>query len=124
MKTILAIAAGGACGALLRWWVAEGVYALAGRGFPFGILIVNVVGSLAIGVVYVVFFERLEVAPEWRAAVVVGLLGAFTTFSTFSMDTLLLIQQGDHAKAGMNVVLSVVLCIAGCWVGMAAARQF
>ena len=124
MKTILAIAAGGACGALLRWWVAEGVYALAGRGFPFGILVVNVAGSLAIGVVYVVFFERLEVAPEWRAAVVVGLLGAFTTFSTFSMDTLLLIQQGDHAKAGMNVVLSVVLCIAGCWVGMAAARQF
>ena len=124
MKTILAIAAGGACGALLRWWVAEGVYALAGRGFPFGILVVNVVGSLAIGVVYVVFFERMEVAPEWRAAVVVGLLGAFTTFSTFSMDTLLLLQQGDHAKAGMNVVLSVVLCIAGCWVGMAAGRQF
>ena len=124
MKTILAIAAGGACGALLRWWVAEGVYALAGRGFPFGILVVNVVGSLAMGVVYVVFFERMEVASEWRAAVAVGLLGAFTTFSTFSMDTLLLLQQGDHAKAGMNVVLSVVLCIAGCWVGMAAGRQF
>ena len=84
----------------------------------------NVAGSLAMGVVYVVFFERFEIPSEWRAALVVGFLGAFTTFSTFSMDTLLLIQQGDHAKAGMNVVLSVVLCIAGCWLGMAAARQF
>ena len=121
---MLAVAAGGACGALLRWWVAQGVHALLGRGFPFGTLVVNVSGSLAIGVVYVVFLERLDIAPEWRSAIVVGFLGAFTTFSTFSMDTLLLVQQGDHAKAGMNVVLSVVLCLAACWLGMAAARQF
>ena len=124
MRTILAVAAGGAFGALMRWWVAQGVYALLGRGFPFGTLVVNAAGSLAMGVVYVVFFERYEVPPEWRAALVVGFLGAFTTFSTFSMDTLALIQQGEHAKAGMNVVLSVVLCIAGCWLGMTAARQF
>ena len=121
---MLAVAAGGACGALLRWWVAQGVYALLGRGFPFGTLVVNVSGSLVMGVVYVLFFERYDVPAEWRAAFVVGFLGAFTTFSTFSMDTLLLVQQGEHAKAGMNVVLSVVLCIAGCWLGMAAARQF
>ena len=121
---VLAVAAGGACGALLRWWVAQGVHALLGRGFPYGTLVVNVSGSLVIGVLYVLFFERYDIAPEWRAALVVGLLGAFTTFSTFSMDTLLLIQQGEHARAGMNVVLSVVLCLAGCWLGIAAARQF
>ena len=121
---MLAVAAGGACGALLRLWAAQGVHALLGRGFPFGTLVVNVSGSLAMGVLYVLFFERYDIAPEWRAALVVGFLGAFTTFSTFSMDTLLLIQQGDHAKAGMNVALSVVLCLAGCWLGMAAARQF
>ena len=121
---MLAVAVGGACGALLRWWIAQGVYALLGRGFPFGTLVVNVSGSLAMGVVYVVFFERYDIAPEWRAALVVGLLGAFTTFSTFSMDTLLLIEQGEHARAGLNVVLSVVLCLAGGWLGMAAARQF
>ena len=121
---MLAVAAGGAIGALLRWWVSQGVHALLGRGFPFGTLVVNVAGSVAIGVLYVVFLERQDIAPEWRAAIVVGFLGAFTTFSTFSMDTILLIQQGEHAKAGMNVVLSVVLCIAGCWLGMAAARQF
>ena len=118
------MAAGGALGALLRLWVAQGVQALLGRGFPFGILIVNVSGSLAMGVVYVLFFERFEIPPEWRASLVVGFLGAFTTFSTFSLDTLLLVQQGEHARAGMNVVLSVVLCLAGCWLGMAAARQF
>jgi len=124
LRTILAVAAGGAVGALLRWWVSQGVYALLGRGFPFGTLVVNAAGSLAMGVVYVLFFERHDIPPEWRAALVVGFLGAFTTFSTFSMDTLLLIQQGEHAKAGMNVALSVVLCIAGCWLGMVAARQF
>ena len=121
---MLAVAAGGALGALLRLWVAQSVQALLGRGFPYGILVVNVSGSLAIGVVYVLFFERFDIPPEWRAAIVVGFLGAFTTFSTFSMDTLVLIQQGEHAKAGLNVLLSVVLCLAGCWLGMVAARQF
>ena len=124
MRTVLVVAAGGACGALLRMWVAQGVYGLLGRGFPYGTLVVNVAGSVAMGVVYVAFFERLDISPEWRAALVVGFLGAFTTFSTFSIDTLLLMQQGEHARAGMNVVLSVVLCIAGCWLGMVAARQF
>ena len=120
---MLVVAAGGACGALLRMWVAQGVHGLLGRGFPFGTLVVNVAGSLAMGVVYVVLFERHDVPPEWRAALVVGFLGAFTTFSTFSMDTLLLLQQGEHARAGANVVLSVVLCLAACWLGMAVARQ-
>ncbi len=121
---MLAVAIGGACGALLRLWVAQGVHGLLGRGFPFGTLVVNASGSLVMGVVYVVFLERHDIPPEWRAAIVVGFLGAFTTFSTFSMDTLLLVQQGEHAKAAMNVVLSVVLCLAGCWLGMVAARQF
>ena len=121
---MLAIAAGGACGALLRFWISQGVYGLVGRGFPFGTLVVNVIGSTAMGVLYIVFFERHDIAPEWRSALVVGFLGAFTTFSTFSMDTLLLMQQGEHAKAGMNIALSVALCLAGCWLGMAAARQF
>ena len=120
---MLTVAAGGACGALLRLWISQGVYGLLGRGFPFGTLVVNVAGSVAMGVVYVVFFERCDIAPECRAALVVGFLGAFTTFSTFSMDTLLLVQHGDHAKAAMNVVLSVVMCLTGCWLGMAAARQ-
>ena len=121
---MLAVAAGGACGALLRLWVGQAVSVLLGRGFPFGTLVVNVSGSLAMGVVYVVFLERHDIPPEWRAALVVGFLGAFTTFSTFSMDTLLLIQQGQPVRAGLNVALSVVLCLAGCWLGVVVARQF
>ena len=110
MRTMLAIAAGGACGALLRFWVTQGTHAVFGRGFPLGTLAVNVVGSH-------------DIAPEWRAALVIGFLGAFTTFSAFSMDTLLLVHQSEHIKAGANVALSVVLCLAGCRLGMAAARQ-
>ena len=120
---MLAIAAGGACGALLRFWVTQGVHALFGRGFPLGTLAVNVAGSAAMGALYVALSERHGVAPEWRFAVATGFLGAFTTFSTFSMDTLLLIHQGDHLKAGVNVLASVALCLAGCWLGMAAVRQ-
>ena len=120
---MLAIAAGGACGALLRFWISQGMHGLLGRGFPFGTLVVNVSGSAAMGALYIAFFERHDIAPEWRAAITIGFLGAFTTFSTFSMDTLLLLQQGHHLRAGMNVVLSVALCLAGCWLGMVAARQ-
>jgi len=123
LRTMLAIAAGGACGALLRFWVGQGVHALVGRGFPFGTLLVNVAGSAAMGAVYILFFERHDLAPEWRAALVVGFLGAFTTFSTFSMDTLVLVQQGEPAKAVLNVVASVGLCLTGCWLGMVVARQ-
>ena len=124
LRTTLAIAAGGACGALLRFWATQGAYALLGRGFPFGTLIVNVTGSVAMGALYITFSERHDIAPEWRAALAVGLLGAFTTFSTFSMDTLMLAHQGEHVKAGVNVLAGVGLCLAGCWLGMAAARQF
>ena len=123
LRAMLAVAAGGACGALLRFWATQGAHVLLGRGFPFGTLIVNVTGSVAMGALYVALSERHDVAPEWRAALAVGLLGAFTTFSTFSIDTLLLVHQGEHAKAGVNVLASVVLCLAGCWLGMAAARQ-
>ena len=85
MTQTLAIAAGGAIGALLRFWASNGVYALLGRGFPYGTLVVNVLGSLAMGYLYIVMIERAALAPEWRAFALVGLLGAFTTFSTFSI---------------------------------------
>jgi len=77
------IAAGGAAGALMRYWMSSGIYALFGRGFPYGTLTVNVVGSLLMGFCYVFMIERMDVSVEWRAALMIGLLGAFTTFSTF-----------------------------------------
>jgi CrcB protein len=120
---VIAIAGGGAVGALLRFWVSIGVYQLLGRGFPWGTLAVNVIGSFLMGLLFVLFLERSMVSGELRGAVLVGLLGAFTTFSTFSIETLTLIEQADYLKALLNAVLSVVVCILACWAGLALGRQ-
>ncbi len=123
MLQVIAIAGGGAIGALLRFWVSTGTYLLFGRGFPWGTLAVNVLGSLLMGFLYVVFLERSLVSPEIRSAVLVGLLGAFTTFSTFSIETLNLLEQADYLKALLNVLVSMCLCIIACWVGLVIGRQ-
>jgi len=117
------IAAGGATGALMRYWLSNGIYALLGRGFPYGTLTVNVVGSLFMGFIYVFMIERMDVSVEWRAGLMIGLLGAFTTFSTFSIETLNLLESGEQLKASMNILLSVTLCILGCWLGMVVGRN-
>lgn len=123
MNQIIAIAAGGAIGAVLRFWVSSGTYAMLGRDFPYGTLAVNVLGSLLMGLLSVLLIERLSLGPEWRAAILVGLLGGFTTFSTFSIETLNLIDIGAHGKALANMALSVVLCVGAAWVGVIAGRQ-
>ena len=123
MGQTLAIAAGGALGALLRFWASNWIYALMGRGFPYGTLAVNVVGSLAMGFCYIWLVERTTLGPEWRALVMVGFLGAFTTFSTFSIETVNLLEGGELYKAIINIVLSVVLCVTAAWLGVAAGRQ-
>ena len=123
MLQVIAIAGGGAVGALLRFWVSTGVYQLLGRGFPWGTLAVNVIGSFLMGLLFVLFLERSVVSGELRGAVLVGLLGAFTTFSTFSMETLTLIEQADYLKALLNVLLSVLVCIFACWAGLFLGRQ-
>jgi len=119
----LAIAAGGAAGALLRFWVSNGIYAMLGRSFPYGTLAVNVLGSLLMGVLYVLLVDKLALGPQWRAALLIGLLGAFTTFSTFSIETLNLMEEGEMVKALLNVLLSVTLCLAATWVGVLAGRS-
>lgn len=107
----------------MRYWVSNGIYLLLGRGFPYGTLVVNVVGSMAMGFLYILFLERMSVSPEWRAALLVGFLGAFTTFSTFSIETLNLIEQADYLKAGLNMLVSVLACLLACWVGVIIGRQ-
>jgi len=99
MTRLLAIAAGGAIGALLRFWVSTSMYAL-----------------------YVFMLERFA-SVEWRAALLIGLLGAFTTFSTFSLETLNLLQGGEQIKALLNIFVSVLVCLLATWLGMQLARQ-
>ena len=123
LNQTLAIAAGGALGALLRFWVSNGVYAVLGRGFPYGTLAVNVLGSLAMGLLFILLIERLALGAEWRAFLLIGLLGAVTTFSTFSIETLTLIEQAEYLKATANAVISVVACVGAALVGVMLARQ-
>ncbi len=123
MNQLLAIAAGGAVGAVMRFWVSTGVYGWLGRDFPYGTLAVNLIGSLLMGLLAVLLIERLSLAPEWRAVILIGFLGSFTTFSTFSVETLGLIETGAYIKALLNAVLSVSLCLAAAWGGMIIGRQ-
>lgn len=122
MTQTIAIAVGGALGALGRYWVSNGIYGLLGREFPYGTLAVNVLGSLVMGWLYIQLLERLSVGPEVRGLLLVGFLGAFTTFSTFSIETLNLLEQGAHWKAGVNIVASVVVCIGAAWLGLVLGR--
>lgn len=123
MKHILAIALGGSIGAVLRYLASTGLHLLVGRGFPYGTLLVNVLGSLIMGLLYVLLVERLAVGVEWRAVLLIGMLGAFTTFSTFSMETFALFEDGENIKALLNIILSVSLCLVAVWLGVATGRR-
>ncbi len=122
-KTLMLIAVGGAFGALSRYGASLGVYSIFGRGFPYGTLFVNVAGSFLMGVLSIMLLERFNLGPEWRAAILVGFLGSFTTFSTFSIETLNLLEQGDIHRAFWNISISLVLCISAVWFGVSIGRQ-
>ena len=103
MTQVLAIGIGGAIGSLLRFWMSTWVHSFAGRGFPYGTLTVNVLGCLVMGVLFVLFTERLSDNAVLRAGMLIGVLGGFTTFSSFSIETFNLIEQGAHLKALANM---------------------
>ena len=123
MLQTVVIASGGAIGAVLRFWVSSATYAMLGRAFPYGTLVVNVIGSFAIGLLSILLVEKFDVPHEIRLGLVVGVLGALTTFSTFSWDTLDLIEQGLLERALLNVLLNVVVCIAAAYAGTQWARS-
>ena len=124
MTKILAIAVGGALGALSRYWVVGIISSIFERSFPFGTLVVNILGSLLIGVMYVLIIEKLDVAAEWHAILMVGFVGAFTTFSTFSLEALMLLQEGRAVAALTYIFSSVVICLLAVASGMWSAKQF
>ncbi len=120
---LLAIAGGGAIGAVLRFLAASGVQRLLERGFPYGTLFVNLTGSLLMGVLFVLLTER-TLSPPWvRAFLLVGFLGAFTTFSTFSIETFNLLESGEMLRAVVNVLLSVGMCVMAAMLGVMVGRS-
>ena len=123
MKTLMLVAIGGAIGAVARYSLSSQVYHWLGSDFPWGTMIVNVLGSFLMGFLFFLMAERIVVSGELRTAVLVGGLGAFTTFSTFSIETINLIQRGTSLTAILNICFSVVVCMAAVWVGMRLARS-
>lgn len=117
MANIAFVAFGGAFGATFRYLIGIGMVSLFGKGFPFATLTVNVIGSLIMGCVYQLVQQETISSSPWWPLIGVGFLGALTTFSSFSMDSLLLIQQGELLKAMLNVVLNVMVCLLAAYLG-------
>jgi len=124
MNMILAIALGGALGSLARHYLSAGIYTATGTTFPWGILAVNVLGGLVMGIVVELGALKLNYSLEMRAFLTTGVLGGFTTFSAFSLDTALLIERGDWLSAGLYIVSSVVLSVAALFAGLSLVRSF
>jgi CrcB protein len=122
MSTYLAIALGGSLGAVCRYWVSTSTYAWLGTGFPWGTLMVNVTGSFLIGLLTVLLSEKLHLPHEIRMGLIVGFLGAYTTFSTFALDVLNTVSNEAMLRAGGYIGLSVVGSLVGVWIGFAGAR--
>lgn len=123
IEKLLLVALGGALGACARFLVVSGALRLFGPGFPWGTLIVNVMGSIAMGAMVVLLIERLPDGPARLAPLVMtGLLGGFTTFSAFSLDAMQLLDRARWLAAAGYVSASVLLSIAGLALGMALAR--
>jgi fluoride exporter len=122
MLQFIGIAFGGALGSLLRFLLSNRVYQWLGRDFPYGTLSVNILGCLLMGFLFVFMTERV-VSAEARTSILVGFLGGLTTFSSFSMETLLLIEQSAYFKALLNMLLNLLLCLIATWLGMILARQ-
>lgn len=116
---LLYVALGGALGSALRYLVGGSVQRAMHAGFPYGTLIVNITGCFIVGVL-IKLFMNVEPPAPLRSLLVVGFCGGFTTFSSFSGETIGLIESGDYARAGAYVLASVVLCLAATGAGMAA----
>ena len=119
-----AIGIGGALGALARHGATHVGNLVLGTSFPYGTLIINVVGSLLVGIIFAVLVERELFSPVWRSALIIGFLGAFTTFSAFSLQTMALFEEGRFSAALVYVLGSVIVCIGAAGLGLMLGRQF
>jgi fluoride exporter len=122
MRVALGVALLGALGSLCRWWLALAIQKQVGAAFPAGTLVVNVLGSVAIGAVMGFFIARGSESSGLRVALTAGFMGGFTTYSSFAFETLLLIERRSFAMAALNVGGTLVVCLGGCALGLVAGR--
>lgn len=115
---------GAGLGGLCRYWISNGIHGLVGRHFPYGTLFVNASGSLVMGFLFVIILERFADNSEaLRAFLLIGFLGGYTTFSSFSIETVNLFESGAWLSAVLNSLLSVVICLSLTWIGVLGGRQ-
>lgn len=120
----LLIFIGAGLGGVLRYWVSNGIYFLLGRQFPYGTLVANVTGCFLMGLLFVLTLERsVSMASQFRALLLIGLLGGYTTFSSFSIETFSLFESGSWFSALTNIFLSIIMCIAATWLGVIGGRS-
>ena len=124
MQNYLLVFAGGGIGAAARYWLSGLVYQRLGSEFPSGTLVVNVIGCLLIGFLISIFEERFVLYPSLRIFLTIGILGGFTTFSSFSFETMAVLRDGELLYASANILLSVVVCLGGTWVGLTLGKIF
>jgi len=116
------VALGGALGSVARYAVGLLIYERMGTRFPYGTFVINISGCFIIGFALTILDEQMGLPPQWRLAIPIGFVGAYTTFSTFEYESLRLAQHGQAALGLAYVVLSVVLGYGAVWLGMAAGR--
>ena len=115
---------GAGLGGVFRYWVANATYFFSGRQFPYGTLVVNVTGCFLMGLLFTIISDRFDnMAPQLRSLLLIGVLGGYTTFSTLSIETLSLFENGEWFHAGLNLLLSILLCMLAVWVGVLGGRQ-
>lgn len=113
----------GGLGCVARYMISGWIYTLAGRALPYGTLAVNVIGSLFLGLIMEGSLRSTLLSPDLRIGITVGFMGGFTTFSTFSYETVRLLEEGSLVAAGANILLNVTVCIAAAVIGIYLARQ-
>lgn len=115
---------GAGIGGVLRYWMSNGVYFLVGKQFPYGTLVVNVTGCFLMGLLFVLSLERFDLySSQYRAFLLVGLLGGYTTYSSFAIETVNLVENGDWVAALINILLTTVVCVAASWFGIILGRN-
>lgn len=120
----LSLGLGGACGSCLRYLFSGWIAKVFGTNLAFGTLSVNVIGSFVIGIIFILIHDKMYIPQTYKPFLITGLLGSFTTFSSFSLETLNHILDGQYVEAALYVSLSLVLCLLFCYLGMSIARLF